>query len=333
LEQIQALVCSQLGGEDLLEYRTDWPVPDCGPDELRIEVRAASANFPDNLIVRGLYQDKSTPPFVPGSESAGVVSEVGRDLSGFAVGDRVMALGGTGAFASVVVASPLRTQVHRLPDEMSFEDGAAFCITYGTAINALKRRARVTAGESVLVLGAAGGCGTAAVQVAKAMGARVIAVAGGSEKCALAAEMGADAVIDHLAVESISGEVRQLTDGNGVDVLFDPVGSADGREQLRCLAWHGRFLVVGFASGQIPQMSVNYTLLKAVSIVGVIWGAEAVRDPAANNEDLQQLFDWYRVGKLRPAITQRFALAHGAEAMRTLYERRALGKVVVEVSS
>jgi NADPH2:quinone reductase len=322
-------VCTRIGGEDFLEVRDDWPSEPCGPDQIRIDVRAASVNFPDTLIIRDLYQIKREPPFVVGNEASGVISEVGAEVDGFAVGDRVLALTGTGAFAEELVVRP-PTQIHHLPDEMPWDEAAAFNLTYGTAGHALER-GRLEAGETVLVLGAAGGCGSAGIQCAKATGAMVIAVAGGAEKVELCRRLGADHAIDHQTTESLSAAVKELTGGRGVDVLFDAVGGPDVRDYLRCLAWNGRYLVVGFAAGEVPKIGLNQTILKSISVVGVAYGASAIVDPAGNRALFAKLFDWYRAGKIKPHIGHRFSLDKGAEAVRTLTERRALGKVVIEI--
>jgi NADPH2:quinone reductase len=325
-----AVVCTDLSGEGTLELR-DWEVPALGAGAVRIAVRAASVNFPDVLMVRGLYQARIEPPFVAGTECAGVVTEVGPQVSGIAVGDRVLTLVGSGAFATEVVATPPMQQVHRVPDEMSWAEAAAFNITYGTGIHGLLRRGGLRAGERVLVLGAAGGCGTAAVQIAKAAGATVIAVAGGEDKCELARRLGADVVLDHRGLASLSAAVRESTGGRGVDLVFDTVGGADVREPLRCLAWNGRYLVIGFASGEIPVIKANQTINKGISVVGVAYGMSAIADPAANAEDFRQLFAWYRQGLVSPAIGHRFPLAEAAAAMRVVSGRHALGKVVIEM--
>jgi NADPH2:quinone reductase len=327
---MRALVCTKIGGEEHLQVHDDWPSSPCAPNQLRIEVAAASVNFPDVLIIRDLYQIKKEPPFVPGNECAGVVTEVGAEVQRFAVGDRVLALTGTGAFAEDLVVTSPPTQVHRIPDEMPLDEAAAFDLTYGTAGHGLQRGA-VQPGETVLVTGAAGGCGSAAVQIGKAMGATVVAVAGGAEKVALCRQLGADHAIDHQDTESLSAAVKHLTGGRGVDVLFDTVGGPDVRDLLRCLAWNGRYLVVGFAGGSVPTIGLNQTILKSISIVGVAYGASAIVDPAGNDALFAQLFDWYRQGKVRPHIGGRFDLEHGADAIRTVGERRALGKVVVEL--
>ena len=325
-----AAVCTELTGESAIELQTlDAPLLE--PTAVRIAVRAASVNFPDVLMIRGLYQYRPDPPFVPGSECAGVITEVGEAVSGLEVGDRVLALCGSGAFATEALATPPGHQVHRIPDEMSFAEAASFNMIYGTGFHGLIRRGGLRAGESVVVLGASGGCGSAAVQIAKAAGATVIAVAGGAEKCELARRLGADTVLDHHSLDSLSRAVKEHTNGRGVDVVFDTVGGADAREPLRSLAWNGRYLVIGFASGDIPTIKANQAILKCISIVGVAYGMSAILDPQANLEDFTQLFDWYRQGKVTPAIGHRFALTDTAEAMRVLFERRALGKVVIEM--
>ena len=325
-----AAVCTELSGEGAIELQTVDTAP-LGPTAVRIAVRAASVNFPDVLMIRGLYQFRPEPPFVPGSECAGVISEVGDDVTGLDVGDRVLTLCGSGAFATEVLATPPGHQVQRIPDAMSFAEAASFNLTYGTGFHGLIRRGGLRAGESVLVLGASGGCGSAAIQIAKAAGAAVIAVAGGPEKCELARRLGADAVLDHQTLDSLSQAVKEHTDGRGVDVVFDTVGGSDVREPLRSLAWNGRYLVIGFASGDIPTIKANQTILKGISIVGVAYGMSAIIDPQANREDFVQLFDWYGQGKVTPAIGHRFPLAEAAEAMRVVFERRALGKVVIEM--
>jgi NADPH2:quinone reductase len=242
----------------------------------------------------------------------------------------VLALIGTGAFADEVVVSAPPMQVLPIPDEMPFGEAAAFNLTYGTAAIGLER-GELAPGETVLVLGAAGGCGSAAVQIAKAMGATVIAVAGGPEKVALCAALGADHTIDHQTTESLSAAVKALTDGRGADVLFDPVGGPDVRDLFRCLGWNARYLVVGFAGGEVPTIRLNQTILKSVSVVGVAYGMSAIVDPDANRARFDRLFAWYRKGAVRPHIGARFTLDQGADAVRTLSERRALGKVVIEL--
>jgi NADPH:quinone reductase len=286
-----AAVCTELTGEGAIELR-ELDSGALEPGAVRIAVRAASVNFPDVLMIRGLYQMRIEPPFVLGSECAGVITEVGDDVSGFAVGDRVLTVCGGGAFTTEALASPAIHQVHRIPDEMSFADAACFTVTYGTGINGLLRRGGLRDNESVVVLGASGGCGSAAIQISKAVGAQVVAVAGGAEKCELAHRLGADAVLDHHTLTSLSEVIKQHTGGRGADVVFDTVGGPDVREPLRSLAWNGRYLVIGFASGDIPTIKVNQTILKCISIVGVAYGLSAILDPRANTEDFKHLFDW-----------------------------------------
>jgi NADPH2:quinone reductase len=324
-----ALVCTELIGEDGLELR-EIPAAPIEDDAIRIAVRAASVNYPDVLMIRGQYQASSTPPFVVGTECAGVITETGPAVAGFAPGDRVLAMTGAGAFATEVVVKPSRGQVHHIPDSMPWAEATSFNLTYGTAYHGLVRRGQLRAGETVLVTGASGGCGSAAVQVARAVGATVIAVAGGTAKCDLARELGADVVIDHTQVARLSAAVKAATADRGVDVLFDPVGGEDIREAMRCLAWGGRYLVIGFLGG-IPVVRLNQAVLKNIAFVGVAYGMAAILDPKANAEDWAQLFAWYDQGLVRPSIGQRFALADGIEALRAVYERRAIGKVVIEM--
>jgi NADPH2:quinone reductase len=325
-----AAVCTELSGEGSIQIQTLDPTA-LEPGAVRIDVRAASVNYPDVLMIRGLYQARLEPPFVPGTECAGVITEMGDAVEGFSVGDRVLTVCGSGAFATDAVATPPVYQVHRIPDTMPFADAAAFNVTYGTGIHGLLRRGGLRAGETVVVLGASGGCGSAAIQIAKAAGAQVIAVAGGDEKCQLALQLGADAVLDHHTLTSLSEAVKQHTAGRGADVVFDTVGGPDIREPLRSLAWNGRYLVIGFASGDIPTIKVNQTILKGISVVGVAYGMSAIIDPQANAEDFAQLFEWYGQGKVTPSIGHRFALADTADALRVLFERRALGKVIIEM--
>jgi len=325
-----AVVCTALTGEDGLEVR-EHPDRPLGSGEVRIAVRAASVNYPDVLVTRGQYQASAEPPFVVGSECAGEIAEVGPDVTGFAAGDRVLALLGFGAFATRVIASPGRAQVFRIPASMSWAEATSFNLTYGTAYHGLIRRGGLAAGETVAITGASGGCGSAAIQVARAAGAAtVIAIAGGKPKCDLAARLGADVVIDHTAAKDYSGAVRDATGSSGVTVFFDPVGGEDIRPALRSLAWGGRYLMVGFVGG-IPAVRLNQTIMKNISLVGVAYGASAIADPEANREDWEQLFRWYAEGKVKPAIGESYPLARGVEALRAVRERRAVGKVVIEM--
>jgi NADPH:quinone reductase len=331
----RGVVCTALSGEDGLEIR-DLPAQPLGAAEIRIAVRAASVNYPDVLMIRGMYQASAEPPFVVGTECAGEVVAVGPDVTGFECGDRVLAVTGTGAFATEATARPGQAQVFRVPDSMPWAEATSFNLTYGTAYHGLIRRGGLVPGETVAVTGASGGCGSAAIQVAKAAGAgTVIAIAGGKEKCDLARSLGADVVIDHTVFDNtgtsgFSGAVREATHTFGVDVFFDPVGGADIREALRSIAWGGRYLTIGFAAG-IPVVRLNQTILKNISLVGVAYGMSAVLDQKANAEDWAQLFRWYDEGKVKPAVGRVYPLAQAVEAMRSVYERRAVGKVVIEM--
>lgn len=325
----RAVVCTALTGEDGLEVQ-EQPDRPLKSGEVRIAVRAASVNYPDVLIIRGQYQSQAEPPFVVGSECAGEISEVGPDVTGWQAGDRVLALTGS-AFATQVIAQTGLGQVFRVPASMPWAVATSLNVTYGTAYHGLIRRGRLTAGETVAITGASGGCGTAAIQVARAAGARtVVAIAGGPAKCDLARRLGADAVIDHTAVGDYSAAVREATGSRGVDVFFDPVGGADIRPALRSIAWGGRYLVVGFVAG-IPVLRLNQALLKNLSLIGVAYGASAMADPEANRQDWAQLFRWYEEGKIAPAVEEAYPLDQAAQALRAVRERRAVGKVVIEM--
>jgi NADPH2:quinone reductase len=325
-----AVVCTALTGEDGLEVR-EHPDRALQPGEVRIAVRAASVNYPDVLIIRGQYQARNEPPFVVGSEGAGEISEVGPGVTGWQQGDRVLVLGSSGAFSTQAVVDAARNQLFRVPASMPWAEASSLNMTYGTAYHGLIRRGRLAAGETVAITGASGGCGSAAIQVAKAAGAgTVVAIAGGPAKCDLARRLGADAVIDHTAVGDYSAAVREATGGRGVDVFFDPVGGEDIRPALRGIAWGGRYLVIGFVAG-IPVVRLNQALLKNLSLIGVAYGAAALTDPEANRQDWEHLFRWYDEGKISPAVESRYPLAEAIEAIRAVRERRAVGKVVIEM--
>ncbi len=326
---MRAVVCKKLGPASEL-ILGELPAPAPGPDEVVLNVMAAGVNFPDTLMIQGKYQVRPKLPFVPGAEAAGVVGAVGSNIKDVAPGERVMALGNHyGAFAEqqVVPAASLL----RMPDEMDFVTGAGFGLTYGTSYYALKQRAQLQAGETLLVLGAAGGVGLAAVELGRAMGARVIAAASSDEKLAVAAAAGAEAGINY-ATESLKERVKTLTDGQGVDVVYDPVGGELSEQALRATGWNGRFLVIGFAAGDIPKIPLNLPLLKNNAIVGVFWGAWAAREPKASFENYQELFGMYGDGQLKPLVSQVFPLEDYLAAFNTLTERRAQGKVILKVS-
>lgn len=332
--EVRAVVCNELTGEDGLAVRDDWPEPGpLQPGQVRIAVRAASVNFPDTLVTRGRYQLRLEPPFVVGNEAAGEVLEVGADVTGVVQGQRVLTLCGSGAFAEQVAVTLPFQHVHVVPDTMPWHHAAAFDLTFGTAGHGLLQRGRLAAGETLLVNGAAGGCGSAALQVAKASGATVIAVAGGATKCDLARALGADHVLDHHELSgdrALSTAVQDLTGGHGVDVVFDNVGTGT-RDLLRCLAWNGRFLVVGFAGGEVPAIGLNLTILKSVSVIGVAYGASAIQDPESNRALFSRLFAWYETGRLAPHVGARFPLERAAEAVGLVHRRAAVGKVVLDV--
>jgi NADPH2:quinone reductase len=322
---VRALVCSQFGPVDDLAVQ-ELPPPAPGERQVVVRVAAAGLNYPDALMVQGKYQARPPLPFVPGMELAGTVIAVGARVAEYRVGDAVMATGQTGAFAEEC-AVPVE-RVMRRPEAIPPDVAAASLITYGTTYHALKDRARLRPGETVLVLGAAGGVGTAAIELAKLMGARVIAAASSQAKLAVCRGLGADAVVDY-ASEPLRERLKELTGGQGVDVVYDPVGGASAEVALRGTAWDGRYLVIGFASGEIPKVPLNLALLNARSILGVYWGEWTQRQPAANQANWSQLAEWIAAGKLRPVISERLALADVPRALRDLVERRAHGKLIV----
>jgi NADPH:quinone reductase len=291
-----------------------------------IEVRAAGVNFPDILQTRGQYQFKPTPPFSPGGEAAGVVTAIGSGVTRVAVGDRVAATMMSGAYAEQVVVPELACV--KLPDSVGFEVGAATLLTYATTYHALHDRAALQPNERLLVLGAAGGVGIAAVELGALMGARVIAAASSAEKLAFCREHGATETIDY-SKEDLKDRLKSITGGNGVDVIYDPVGGALAEPALRGIAWQGRYLVVGFAAGDIPKIPLNLVLLKGCQIVGVFWGSFVMRNPAKNHAHCEQLFRWIAEGKLRPSIDATLPFTEAAEALGRLERRQVKGKVVL----
>jgi NADPH2:quinone reductase len=304
------------------------PDPEAGPGEVLLDVRAAGLNFPDTLIIEGKYQFQPDLPFVPGGEASGVVSAIGPDVPHFKVGDEVVAMGVSGAFAEkwAVEASSVMPK----PPSMEHRVAAGFGLTYGTSFYALKQRADLQAGETLLVLGAAGGVGSAAVDLGKAMGARVIAAASTDDKLAYAAELGADAGINYTT-DDFRERVKELTRGRGVDVVYDPVGGDLTQPALRSMAWNGRLLVIGFAAGSIPEIPLNLPLLKGVSITGVFWGAWTKRDPAASAANFGELFSMVENGALNPQVSAVYPMDGFVEAFGVLTGRTAKGKVVLEV--
>ena len=302
------------------------PEPKVGPGLLGIDVRAAGCNFFDILMVRGQYQVKPPFPFIPGAELAGVVREVGPGADGFAVGDRVLASASLGAFAERAAVPAIAAW--RMPDGMSFEEAAGFPIVYPTSYAGLVHRAQLRAGETLLVHAAAGGVGIAAVQIGKVLGARVIATAGGADKLEVARRAGADAAIDYRAGDWVEA-VRAATGGRGADVIYDSVGGDVFDGSLKCIAWNGRLLVIGFASGRIPEVKLNRVLLKNISLVGLHWGAHAMHEPERIPEVFRALLALYREGKIAPLVYRTYPLAELPAALEALGSRQSWGKIVV----
>lgn len=322
---MKAWLCENPVGVEALQWR-ELPAPALGAGQIRVQIRAASLNFPDLLIVQNKYQMKPPLPFVPGTEFAGVVSEVGEGVRGFAVGQRVAAFGGLGGFATEVCI-PAQLAMP-LPDAFSFEDAAAFICTYATSHHALMDRAALQAGETVLILGAAGGVGTAAIQIAKAAGARVIAAAGSDAKCEACKALGADAAINYTT-QNLRDELKALTHGKGPDVIYDPVGGDLAEAAFRSIGWRGRYLVVGFAQGQIPALPLNLALLKGASLVGVFWGEFAKREPAHNAAMLGELAAWYAAGKIKPVLDRVLPMQDLPTAFAHMAAREVVGKLVL----
>jgi NADPH2:quinone reductase len=322
---MHAWICDNPIGPDALTWQ-ELPTPEPQAGEVRVAIRAASLNFPDLLIVQNKYQMKPPLPFVPGSEYSGVVDAVGTGVTHLKVGDAVAAFGGMGGFAThACVDAKL---VMPLPAGFAFDEAAAFICTYGTTHHALVDRAQLRAGETVLVLGAAGGVGTAAIQVAKAVGARVIAAASSDEKCTLCSELGADATINYSST-NIRDALKSLTAGKGPDVVYDPVGGDLTEPVFRSIAWRGRYLVIGFAQGSIPALPLNLALLKGASVVGVFWGEFARREPQHNAQALAELAGWYAQGRVKPVLDQTLPMPELKAAFARMGSRQVRGKLVM----
>ncbi len=322
---MHAWLCENPTGVEALNW-TELPTPVPKAGEVLVEIKAASLNFPDLLIVQNKYQMKPALPFVPGSEYAGVVQAVGEGVTQLKVGRHVACLAGTGGFATHTIAPAALCMP--LPSEFSFVDAAAFIMIYATSHHALLDRAQLKAGETVLVLGAAGGVGTAAIQIAKAAGAKVIAAASSDEKCALCTSIGADATINYSR-EDLRDALKRLTGGKGPDVIYDPVGGDLAEPAFRSIAWRGRYLVVGFASGTIPALPLNLSLLKGASIVGVFWGGFARQEPQANAAMMKELASWYAQGKIKPVIDRTLPMAELKAAYARMGSRGVKGKLVM----
>ena len=323
---MKALVCREHGLPDRLDLVDDWSSPELGDNDVRIRVKAAGLNFPDVLIIQGKYQLQPELPFIPGGECAGVVEEVGAAVTRWKVGDEVIHSGGSGSFCEEIVANELA--VLPKPPALSFEAAAGITITYLTSYHALVQRANIQPGETLLVLGAAGGVGSAAVELGKALGATVIAAASSDDKLALCTELGADRVINY-SNESLKDRVKELTGGAGVDVVYDPVGGDFSEPAVRSMGWNGRYLVIGFASGPIPSIPLNLTLLKGCSIVGVFWGRFTMEEPEAHLANIDTLWQWFEEGKIKPVITDLFPIEEYEGAYAAMMERRAKGKVIL----
>jgi NADPH2:quinone reductase len=324
---MKAVLCKAYGPPESLAIE-EVPSPAPGQGEVAISVKAASVNFPDVLIIQNKYQVKPPLPFSPGSELAGVVKSVGAGVTAFKPGDAVMAIIGYGAFAEEVKADAAR--VMPIPTGMGFASAAAFGLTYATSEHALCDRGALQPGETLLVLGAAGGVGIAAIEIGKVLGARVIACASTDEKLAVCREHGADDTINYAA-EDLRERIKTLTEGKGADVVYDPVGGAYTELALRSIAWRGRLLVVGFAAGDIPKIPLNLTLLKGCSIVGVFWGEFTRREPQRFAEAMKKLGRWFGEGKLKPHVSRTFPLERAADALALMAERKVKGKVVLIV--
>lgn len=322
---MKAWLCENPIGVQALKW-TDLPTPSPGPQEVLIRIEAASLNFPDILIVQNKYQMKPPLPFVPGSEYAGVIEAVGQDVQHLKVGQRVACLSGTGGFGTHTLA-PAQLCLP-LTDSFSAVDAAAFIMIYATSYHALVDRAALKQGETVLILGAAGGVGSSAIQIAKACGARVIAAASSDEKCEVCKQLGADEVINY-SNDNFREQIKQLTNGKGPDVVYDPVGGDLTEAAFRSIAWRGRYLVVGFAAGPIPSLPLNLVLLKGASLVGVFWGDFAKREPANNAEMMSTLTDWYEKKLIRPKIDQILPMSDLMNAYERMSSRAVQGKLVL----
>lgn len=326
---MKAVLCKEYGPAESLVIE-DVPSPEAKGHGVKVRVKAAGLNFPDTLIIQGKYQIKPTMPFSPGGEMSGEVLAVGEKVTRFKAGDRVAGLTGYGAFAEEVVVP--EQNLLPVPDSMSDEKAAAFSMVYGTSYHALKQRANIQPGESLLVLGASGGVGLATVELGKAMGAHVIAAASTAGKLEVAKAAGADELINYTE-EPLKDAIKRLTNSKGVDVIYDPVGGDFTEQALRGMAWNGRHLIIGFAAGEIPKIPANLALLKGCSVVGVFWGSFTQREPDVSARNMMELMELFAEGKIDPKISEVFEFEDYAKALGALTERRATGKVVLKVGS
>jgi len=325
-EQMTAMLVSELGGIDQLAAAT-VDVPEPGPSQIRVAMRAAGVNFPDVLMIAGNYQLRPDLPFAPGFEVAGEVSAVGAEVSSVVVGQRVVATPWFGAYAEEVVVD--EAVCEPIPDGLAFTDAAVLPIAFGTALHALRDRGRLAPGETLLVTGATGGTGSAAMKIGNLLGARVIAAVGSAGKSATAREMGADEVVLYGGETPLRDQVKEITGGRGADVVFDPVGGDVTGDVLRCVAWEGRILVIGFTSGSIPQIPANLPLLKGSSVVGVFWGRWRTINPGEAHAQFAEIADWVVTDRLDPGISATYPLRDAVTALRTITDRRATGKIVL----
>ncbi len=324
---MKAVLCKQFGPPSSLVVEDIAP-PQLGPTDVRIAIHAAGVNFPDTLIITGAYQNKPPFPFTPGMEVGGIITEIGPKVTTVKVGDRVMATTGTGGFAEQCAAA--EASVYVIPDSMDFVSAAAFPVTYGTTYHALVDRGQLKPGEWLLVHGAGGGVGISAVEVGKLLGARVIATAGSAEKLETARQYGAEALINYRT-ENIRDRVKEITGDAGADVVYDPVGGDVFDQSLRCTAWKGRLLVIGFASGRIPQAPANLLLIKGFSVVGVYWGSFTVHEPEKSRANFRTLLDLVAEGKIKPHVSATWPLEGAPEALQALIDRKVTGKAVITV--
>ena len=325
---MKALVCEAWGAPSSLRIR-ELPSPIPGPKQVVIRTRVAAVNFPDALIVAGKYQFKPTFPFSPGGELSGEIIAIGAEVKRLAVGQKVVGITPYGAYAQEVAVDaanviPLQSDI----SDTDYELAGSFVLTYGTSLHALKDRAQAKAGETLLVLGAGGGVGLAAVEIGKLLGLKVIAAASTDEKLTAAKDHGADILINYT-VENVRDRIKEITEGRGVDIVYDPVGGDYTEVALRSVGWRGRYLVVGFAAGEIPKIPINLLLLKGSALVGVFWGDFVRREPALNVENMTQLFRWLHEKKIRPFISKRYTLSQAGHALDDLLARKAIGKLVV----
>lgn len=325
---MKAIVCEKYGPPSDLILK-DVVLPDVEENQVRIQIKACSLNFPDTLIIQGLYQFKPELPFTPGSDISGIVLEVGSAVNHLKVGDEVFGFTMVGGFAEEAVVDA--KNIFPKPPNMSFTIAASFLLAYGTSYHAIIDRAKLKEGETMVVLGASGGVGLAAIEIGKQVGARIIAAASTQEKLELCKERGADEVINY-EIEDLKNRIKELTNGKGANVIYDPVGGKYSEAALRGIAWEGRYLVVGFAAGEIPKIPLNLPLLKGCQIMGVFWGSFAIKDPSKNLKNSIELMNWYREGKVKPHIHKLYSLADTPKALEEMMARQVRGKVVIDMS-